>query len=75
MYLQASFLSGLISVEGSAKYLNDHSSTKRAARVSVKYNAKTKYEALTMSHLAPSKIHFPSVLDDKEATHVVVGKL
>ena len=71
--LKMSFLGGLISVEGSASYLNDHKLSKRVARVSVQFHAETHFEQLTMAHLALDKIQYPAVFDDKEATHVVVG--
>ena len=71
--LKMSFLGRLISVEGSASYLNDHKLSKRVARVTVQFHAETHFEQLTMAHLALDKIQYPAVLDDKEATHVVVG--
>ncbi|KAK1878745.1 Neoverrucotoxin subunit beta [Dissostichus eleginoides] len=40
--LKASFLSGLVEVEGSAKYLNDSKTSKNHARVTLKYQATTK---------------------------------
>ena len=71
--LKLSFLGGSVSVEGSSGCLNDFRSSKNVAGVSVKYHAETYFEQLTMSHLALSNIEYPDVLDDKEATHVVVG--
>ena len=71
--LKMSFLGGLISVEGSASYLNDHKLSKRVARVTVQFHAETHFEQLTMAHLALDKIQYPAVLGDKEAKHVVVG--
>ena len=67
-----SFLGGLISVEGSESYLKDHKLSKRVARVTVQFHAETHFVHLTMAHLALDKIQYPAVLDDKEATHVVV---
>ena len=72
--LKMSFLGGLVSVEGSGGYLNDYRSSKNVARVSAKYHAETHFEQLTMAHLALDKIQYPAVLEDKEATHVVVGE-
>ena len=72
--LKLSFLNGLISVGGSGGYLTDKRSSMNVARVSLKYHAETYFEQLTMAHLAPSNIEYPNVLDDREATHVVVGK-
>ena len=71
--LKMSFLGGLINVEGSASYLNDHKLSKRVARVTVQFHAETHFEQLTMAQLALDKIQYPAVLDDKEATHVVTG--
>ena len=71
--VSVSFLGNMIKVKGSAGFLNDHRSSKNVARVSVKYHAETHFEQLTMAHLALDKIQHPEVLDDKEATHAVVG--
>ena len=72
--IKCSILCGLVSVSGSARYLNDYRSSKHSARITVKFDAKTEFKQLTMSHLDPSNIEYPHVLDDEEATHVVVGK-
>ena len=54
--LQASFLSGLASVGGSATYLRDRKSTKHQTRVTLKYKCTSTMKELTMKHLAENKI-------------------
>ena len=71
--LKVSFLGGLVSVGGSARFLNDKRSSKYSARVTLKYDARTRFEQLTMAHLHTSKISFPEILEQTQATHVVVG--
>lgn len=71
--LKLSLLGGLVKVEGSAKYLDDRKSSKRQARVSLKYWSTTRVEQLTMEGL--SKFQHTRVFDDKIATHVVTGVL
>ncbi|XP_028328301.1 uncharacterized protein LOC114479060 [Gouania willdenowi] len=73
--LTASFLGGLIQVEGSAKYLNDSKTSKNQARVTLKYKTTTKFNELSMNHLGKGNVKHPYVLDNKEATHVVTGIL
>ena len=71
--LKLSFLGGLVGVEGSAKYLDDRKSSKRQARVTLKYWSTTRVEKLTMEALG--KVQHHHVFDDKTATHVVTGVL
>ncbi|XP_028407935.1 uncharacterized protein LOC114530563 [Dendronephthya gigantea] len=74
--LKLSFLSGLVTVEGAAKYLNDTKKSKNQCRVVLKYETTTELKQLTMEHLGTGKIQFPEVFDtDTEATDVVVGIL
>ncbi|XP_037837833.1 uncharacterized protein LOC108228238 [Kryptolebias marmoratus] len=73
--LKASFLSGLVEVEGSAKYLNDSKSSKNQARVTLKYMATTKFKELSMDHLGRGNVKHPYVFDQGLATHVVTGIL
>ena len=40
----------------------------------MKYHAETYFEQLTMAHLALENLEYPDVLEDEEATHVVVGR-
>ncbi|KAF4075282.1 hypothetical protein AMELA_G00232670, partial [Ameiurus melas] len=71
--LKASFLSGLVEVGGSAKYLRDNKSSARQCRVTMQYSQTTKFEQLTMKELG--NITYPQVFDQKTATHVVTAVL
>ncbi|XP_038657070.1 neoverrucotoxin subunit beta-like [Scyliorhinus canicula] len=73
--LKASFLSGMVQVSGSAKYLNNNKTSKQQARVTLNYRATTRFEELTMSQLGPQHITYPSVFDQASATHVVTAVL
>ncbi|CAL8325949.1 unnamed protein product [Arctogadus glacialis] len=73
--LKASFLCGLVEIEGSAKYLSDSMSSRNQARVTLKYSTTTKFQHLSMNHIAAGNIKYPDVLKSKEATHVVTGIL
>ncbi|XP_033970283.1 verrucotoxin subunit beta-like, partial [Trematomus bernacchii] len=74
--LKASFLCGLVEVEGSAKYLNDTKTSKNQARVTLKYQATTKFQELSMNHLGGENVKkHQFVFDQGIATHVVTGIL
>ncbi|XP_020516320.2 cytolytic toxin-alpha [Labrus bergylta] len=73
--LKASFLCGLIQVDGSAKYLNDSKTSKNQARVTLKYRATTKVRELSMNHLGRGNVKHPYVFDKGIATHVVTAIL
>ncbi|XP_033991905.1 uncharacterized protein LOC117487401 [Trematomus bernacchii] len=73
--LKASFLSGLVEVEGSAKYLNDSKTSKNYARVTLKYKTTTKFHELSMNHLGGENVKHPYVFEKGIATHVVTGIL
>ena len=73
--LKLSFYSGLVNVEGAAKYLNDTKTSKRQSRVVLKYETTTELKRLTMEHLAPGNIQYPEVYETDIATDVVVGIL
>ncbi|XP_063344757.1 uncharacterized protein LOC134638081 [Pelmatolapia mariae] len=73
--LKASFLSGLVQVDGSAKYLNDSKSSRNQARVTLKYKATTKIQELSMNHLGRGNVKHPYVFDQGLATHVVTAIL
>uniref|UniRef100_A0A8C6TGP8 Fibronectin type-III domain-containing protein n=1 Tax=Neogobius melanostomus TaxID=47308 RepID=A0A8C6TGP8_9GOBI len=73
--LKASFLCGLVEVEGSAQYLNDQKTSKKQARVTLKYNATTRFEELSMKHLGRGNVKHPDVFEKGIATHVVTGIL
>ncbi|XP_062392824.1 uncharacterized protein LOC134080409 [Sardina pilchardus] len=71
--LRASFLSGLVQVQGSAKYLNDERTSKNQARVTLTYKTTTQFQELSMNHLGSDNIKHQNVLDKNIATHVVTG--
>uniref|UniRef100_A0A8B9L331 SNTX thioredoxin-like domain-containing protein n=1 Tax=Astyanax mexicanus TaxID=7994 RepID=A0A8B9L331_ASTMX len=71
--LKASFLSGLIEVEGSAKYLRDTKSSMSQSRCTMMYSVTTKFQQLTMTQLG--NITYPAVFEQKTATHVVTAAL
>ncbi|KAJ4919482.1 hypothetical protein JOQ06_022892 [Pogonophryne albipinna] len=73
--LKASFLGGLVQVGGSAKYLNDSKISKNQARVTLNYQATTKFQELSMNHLGRGNVKHPYVFDQGIATHVVTGIL
>ncbi|XP_027035078.2 cytolytic toxin-alpha-like [Tachysurus fulvidraco] len=71
--LKASFLSGLVEVGGSAKYLQDTRSSACQSRVTMQYSQTTTFEQFTMKELG--NITYPQVFDQKTATHVVTAVL
>nr|XP_055043008.1 neoverrucotoxin subunit alpha-like [Misgurnus anguillicaudatus] len=71
--LQASFMSGLVKVEGSAKYLRDTKSSNQQSRVTMHYRETTKFEQLTMTQLSHFTYH--QLFEQKTATHVVTAVL
>nr|XP_033506737.1 uncharacterized protein LOC117272095 [Epinephelus lanceolatus] len=73
--LKASFLSGLVEVGGSAKYLNDSKTSKNQARVTLKYKATTRFQELSLNHLGRDNVKHPYVFDKGLATHVVTAIL
>ncbi|XP_058874982.1 stonustoxin subunit alpha-like [Acipenser ruthenus] len=73
--LKASLLGGLVKVGGAAKYFNDTQKSTRQSRVTLQYYTTTRFENLTMNHLAKEKVSHPSVFEDKTATHVVTAVL
>ncbi|MGH0129675.1 UNVERIFIED_CONTAM: hypothetical protein FKN15_065968 [Acipenser sinensis] len=73
--LKASLLGGLVQVGGAAKYFNDTQKSTRQSRVTLQYYTTTRFENLTMNHLAKDKVSHPSMFEDKTATHVVTAVL
>ena len=69
--IKLSVLSGLIDVNGAAKYFHDRKSSEQQCRVTLQYTSTTHFEELTLDQLGD--MQFPKVLDDQEATHVVTG--
>lgn len=72
--LKASFLGGLIEVEGSAKYLNDRKKSHHQCRVTLHYKATTKFKQLM---LTPDETKNSQEAKNVKrlATHVVTGIL
>ncbi|XP_071793629.1 LOW QUALITY PROTEIN: uncharacterized protein [Asterias amurensis] len=73
--LKASFLGGLVVVQGSAKYLNDTKTSEHQSRLTLHYEATTRFEQLTMKHLGRHNVQHADVFDQGTATHVVTGIL
>ncbi|XP_051249357.1 neoverrucotoxin subunit alpha-like [Dicentrarchus labrax] len=73
--LKASFLGGLIEVEGSAKYLNDTKKYKNQSRVTLQYNATTTFKQLILTHPQPKDRQKIDFIKKCGATHVVTGIL
>lgn len=73
--LEASFLGGLVSVKGSADYLNDKKKSKHQSRVTLQYRTTSRFEQLTMEHLGTGNIKHYNVFQEGSATHVVTAIL
>uniref|UniRef100_A0A3B4U3G6 Uncharacterized protein n=1 Tax=Seriola dumerili TaxID=41447 RepID=A0A3B4U3G6_SERDU len=73
--LKLSLLGGLVNVGGSAKYFQDTKKSHKQARITLQYKTTTKFETLTMSHLAHGQVSHPNVFEDNTATHVVTAIL
>uniref|UniRef100_A0A8C5BJ82 Fibronectin type-III domain-containing protein n=1 Tax=Gadus morhua TaxID=8049 RepID=A0A8C5BJ82_GADMO len=73
--LKASFLCGLVEVEGSAKFLSDSKISRKQARVTLKYNTTTKFKELSMNHIGSGNMKHQDVFKSEQATHVVTGIL
>ncbi|XP_066565958.1 uncharacterized protein LOC136753604 [Amia ocellicauda] len=65
----------MVQVEGAAKYFNDRMKSNSQARVTLQYYTTTKYEQLTMDHLAKENITHKKVFEEDTATHVVTAVL
>ncbi|XP_059915986.1 uncharacterized protein LOC132463692 [Gadus macrocephalus] len=73
--LQASFLCGLVDLEGSAKFLSDSKRSMNQARVVIHYKTTTKFKELSMNHIGRGNVKHPYVFQSGQATHVVTGIL
>ena len=71
--LKLSFLGGLIQVSGSAKYLDDRTSSSHQERVTLTYKCTTRFESLTMAQLGKGNFQHPDIFSAGDATHVVTG--
>ncbi|KAI4795965.1 hypothetical protein KUCAC02_029534 [Chaenocephalus aceratus] len=72
--LKVSFLSGLIEVGGSAKYLNNQKKLKNQSRVTFQYKATTNFKQLSIDHVTLDTEKM-EVIEKGLATHVVTGIL
>ncbi|CAL8369516.1 unnamed protein product [Boreogadus saida] len=73
--LKASFLCGMVEVDGSAKFLKDSKISRNQARVTLKYKNITKFKELSMNHICRCNVKHPYVFESGQATHVVTGIL
>ncbi|CAL8316807.1 unnamed protein product [Gadus morhua 'NCC'] len=73
--MKASFLGGLVEIEGSAKFLSNSKSSRNQARVTLKYCTTTKFQQLSMNHIGEGNMKYSDVLKSEQATHVVTGIL
>ncbi|XP_076121929.1 uncharacterized protein LOC143102313 [Alosa pseudoharengus] len=73
--LEASFMGGLVSVKGSAEFLNDKKKSKNQSRVTLQYRTTTRFEQLTMEHLGTGNFQHCNVFQEGSATHVVTAVL
>ncbi|CAM4733630.1 unnamed protein product [Leuciscus chuanchicus] len=73
--LKLSVLGGLVNVTGAAKYLNDTKKSFKQQRLTLHYHSTSRFEELTMNHLAPESIVHHEVFDNDAATHVVTAVL
>ncbi|KAM8730515.1 neoverrucotoxin subunit alpha-like [Acanthopagrus schlegelii] len=73
--LKVSFMSGLIEVGGSAKYLNDTKKFKNQSRVTCRYKATTHFNQLSVTKLGTMNPQQIEVIKKGTATHVVTGIL
>lgn len=69
--LKASFLAGLITLEGSGKFLQDEKSSARSVRNTLKYSITTKTEKLNIFADDVTSIVNLGLLEDSEPTHVL----
>ncbi|XP_073346081.1 stonustoxin subunit alpha-like [Pagrus major] len=69
--LKASFMSGLVEVGGSAKYLNDTKKFKNQSRVTLQYKATTHFKELSVTQLEAMINQQKDVIKRTTATHVV----
>uniref|UniRef100_A0A671Y5Y7 Neoverrucotoxin subunit beta-like n=1 Tax=Sparus aurata TaxID=8175 RepID=A0A671Y5Y7_SPAAU len=73
--LKASFMSGLVEVGGSAKYLNDTKKFKNQSRVTCWYKATTHFKQLSVIQGETMNTQQKDVIKKTTATHVVTGIL
>lgn len=70
--LKGSFLLGLVTIEGSASFLNDRIASARQCRVTMKYKETTLFKELIATDM---EVKHPEIFERNEATHVVTAVL
>lgn len=71
--MKLSLMAGLVTVDGSAKYLNQAKTDNRTVRVTLLFNVKTKQEHLQVSMADLSNYYSSDALENPNATHCVTG--
>ena len=70
--LNLSFMAGLLSVDGSARFLSHDLNSNNVARVSLHYNSMSRHEELSMDHVRTAKVCADCDCS-KIATHVITA--
>jgi hypothetical protein len=70
--LNLSCMAGLLSMDGSARYLSHDLNSNNVVRVSLHYNSMSRYEELSMDHVKTAKVYADRDFS-KIATHVITG--
>ncbi|XP_060769471.1 cytolytic toxin-beta-like isoform X2 [Neoarius graeffei] len=73
--LKLSLLGDLVTVNGAARYFNDNKRSFIQERLTLHYRTNTKFEHLTMNHLAQGRMDHHYVFNHDVATHVVTAVL
>ncbi|KAK3508686.1 hypothetical protein QTP70_004207 [Hemibagrus guttatus] len=73
--LKLSLLGGNVNLSGAARYFNDTKKSFIQQRLTLHYRTTTRFEQLTMNHLALGQIGHHEVFDHDVATHVVIAVL
>ncbi|XP_039531077.1 NACHT, LRR and PYD domains-containing protein 12-like isoform X2 [Pimephales promelas] len=73
--LKLSVLGGLVNVTGAAKYLKDTTKSFKQQRLTLHYHSTSRFEELSMNHVASENIVHHEVFDNDAATHVVTAVL
>ncbi|KAF5900183.1 calponin homology domain-containing protein DDB_G0272472-like isoform X3, partial [Clarias magur] len=71
--LKLSLLAGNVQISGAARYFNDTKKSFKQERLMLHYRSSTKFEHLTMNHLAHERMDHHEVFDYDIATHVVTA--
>ncbi len=71
--LALSFMSGMVSVSGSAKYLTDRKESKKTSRVTLQFTCTSHFKELPMERLGHLNEEYIAKVENGIATHVVTG--